>query len=156
MPNGVMTDEEILDLFEVRIPDLLARRPEWEPRIYYAFMKAFATKAEVAAVLAELREFRAETEANFHRVDQRLDGIDRRFDGVDQRLDGVDQRLDGVDQRLDSLESRMEAGFAELHRAIDRLGARWGIRNESIFRQTVASLLEESFGVKVEQRWIQG
>jgi hypothetical protein len=36
------------------------------------------------------------------------------------------------------------------------LGSRWGIRNESIFRQTVATLLEESFGVKVESRVIEG
>jgi hypothetical protein len=55
-----------------------------------------------------------------------------------------------------SLEERMETGFLELHRAIDRLGARWGIRNESIFRQTMAQLLEESFGFRVEERVIQG
>jgi hypothetical protein len=156
MPDGIITDEEIIDLFEVRIPDLLARRPELEPRIYYGFMKIFASKAEVAAVLAELRTFRAETGENFERVEQRLDRMDQRFEQIDQRFDGVDQRFDGVDQRLDRLETRMEAGFAELHRAIDRLGARWGIRNESVFRQTVASLLEESFGVQVEQRWIGG
>lgn len=50
----------------------------------------------------------------------------------------------------------MEAGFLELHKAIDRLGSRWGIRNESIFRQTMAELLEKSFGAQVETRTIQG
>jgi hypothetical protein len=50
----------------------------------------------------------------------------------------------------------MEAGFRDLHQAIDRLGARWGIRNESLFRQTIAALLEQSFGVTVEQRTIAG
>ena len=43
-------------------------------------------------------------------------------------------------------------GFA----GFDRLGARWGIRNESLFRQTIAAILEQSFGVKVEQRVIDG
>ena len=50
----------------------------------------------------------------------------------------------------------MEAGFRDLHQAIDRLGARWGIRNESLFRQTIAALLAQSFGVTVEQRVIAG
>jgi hypothetical protein len=57
---------------------------------------------------------------------------------------------------MDSLEARMEAGFLEMQRAIDRLGARWGIRNESIFRQTIATLLEQSFGVKVQEQHIEG
>lgn len=40
--------------------------------------------------------------------------------------------------------------------SIDRLGSRWGIRNESLFRQTVKELLERSFGMKVEERQIGG
>ena len=50
----------------------------------------------------------------------------------------------------------MEAGFGKLDRAIDRLGSRWGIRNESVFRRTIATLLKDSFGVGVEQRSIAG
>jgi hypothetical protein len=75
---------------------------------------------------------------------------------VDQRFGQVDQRFGQVDRRFDTLEARMEAGFKEVHQAIDRLGARWGIRNESLFRQTIAALLEKSFGVTVEQRVIAG
>ena len=41
-------------------------------------------------------------------------------------------------------------------RSIDRLGSRWGIRNESVFSRTMAALLEQSFGVRVEQRTIAG
>jgi hypothetical protein len=83
---------------------------------------------EVASVLSELQSFRVETRGHFEQVDQ----------------------------RFDSLETRMEAGFREVQHAIGRLGARWGIRNESIFRQTVKTLLEESFGVQVEERRIAG
>jgi len=123
-----LTDEELIELFDVRLPELLERRPELEPRIYHAFMKAFATKEEVASVLSELRDFRAETR----------------------------ERFEQVDQRFESLEARVEAGFREVQRAIDRLGVRWGIRNESVFRQTVATLLEQSFGAHVETRHIAG
>ena len=61
-----------------------------------------------------------------------------------------------LDNRVTSLENKVDAGFDDLRRAIDRLGARWGIRNESLFRQTMASVLQGSFGVTVEQRTIAG
>ena len=122
------SDEELIELFGQQLPDLLQRRPDLEPAIYNVFLKVLVRKEEVAAVLAELREFRAE----------------------------VDRRFEQVDARFNTLEARMEAGFRELHQAIDRLGARWGIRNESLFRQTIAALLEQSFGVTVEQRTIAG
>jgi hypothetical protein len=130
-----LSDEELVELFGRQLPDLLERRPDLEPVIYNVFLKVLVRKEEVAAVLAELREFRAE---------------------VGRRFEQIDQRFEQVDQRFNTLEARMEAGFRELHQAIDRLGARWGIRNESLFRQTIAALLEQSFGVTVEQRMIAG
>jgi hypothetical protein len=130
-----LSDEELIELFGQQLPDLLQRRPDLEPVIYNVFLKVLVRKEEVAAVLAELREFRAE---------------------VGQRFEQVDQRFEQVDARFDTLETRMEAGFRELHQAIDRLGARWGIRNESLFRQTIAALLEQSFGLRVGQRTLGG
>jgi hypothetical protein len=144
-----LSDEELVELFGRQLPDLLERRPDLEPMIYNVFLKVLVRKEEVAAVLAELREFRAEASRRFEQVDQR-------FEQVDQRFEQIDQRFEQVDQRFNTLEARMEAGFRELHQAIDRLGARWGIRNESLFRQTIAALLEQSFGVTVEQRTIAG
>ncbi len=158
-----LTDDELVEMFESQLTDLLERRPKLEPRIFRAFMRTFVSKEDVAAIFDEIHALRAETRAGFEQVDQRFEQVDQRFEQVDQRLDRmdqhfeqVDQHLEQLDQRFDSLETRMEAGFQELHRAIDRLGSRWGIRNESIFRQTVAELLEKSFGVQVEQRWIDG
>ena len=121
-------DEDLIELFSRRLPDLLERRPDLEPTLFNAFLKAFARREEVALVVTELRALRTEME--------------RRFEQVDARFDRV--------------EARMEAGFDRLDRTIDRLGSRWGIRNESVFRRTIATLLEESFGVGVEQRSIGG
>jgi hypothetical protein len=158
-----LSDEELVELFGRQLPDLLERRPDLEPVIYNVFLKVLVRKEEVAAVLAELREFRAEVGRRFEQVDQRFEQIDQRFEQVDQRFEQIDQRFGQIDQRFgqadtrfNTLEARMEAGFRELHQAIDRLGARWGIRNESLFHQTIAALLEQSFGVTVEQRTIAG
>ena len=175
-----LRDEELIDLLGRRLPDLLQRRPELEPEIFGAFLKTFARRDEVALIVKELRELRTEMVQRFERVDQRFERVDRRFERVDQRFDGVDQRFDGVDQRFEQVDEQFKSvheqfkgvnerfksvdeqfkevaeQFKSVHRAIDRLGSRWGIRNESLFRQTIASILEQSFGVQVTQRTIAG
>ncbi|MBI4531522.1 MAG: hypothetical protein HY709_08345, partial [Candidatus Latescibacteria bacterium] len=65
-----LTDDELIELFDRQLPALLERRPELAPRIYHAFLRAFATKEEIATVLAELRGFRAEVEQRFDRVEE--------------------------------------------------------------------------------------
>jgi len=54
------------------------------------------------------------------------------------------------------VREEMKAGFEMARLDLDRLGSRWGIRSESVFRQTVAALLEKSFGAQVESRTING
>ena len=136
------SDEELIDLFNRQLPDLLDRRPDLEPLIYQGFLGAFARREEVAMVLQELQALRAEMDQRFEQVDARIDAF---RDAVEQRFEEVNQRFEEVNQRFD-----------EVFRAIDRLGARWGIRNESVFRRTMAALLEESFGATVEERVLEG
>ena len=78
------------------------------------------------------------------------------FLGMPARLDRIEKDVAELKTRVTSLENKVDAGFDDMRRAIDRLGARWGIRNESLFRQTMAAVLQESFGVTVEQRTIAG
>jgi len=166
-----LTNYDIVELFGERLPAILEDQPALETSIFRSFMGVFATKEEVNKVLVELREFRDESGERFDRIERQAEEfreeVEQRFDQVEGRLDRVEGRLDRleervetgfreVDERFDSLEERMEAGFREVHRTIDRLGARWGIRNESIFRQAMAELLEETFGYQVEEREIQG
>jgi hypothetical protein len=160
---SALHDEDLIEVFSRRLPDLLERRPDLEPVIFKAFLKAFARREEVALVLTELRALRTEMERRFEQVDQRFEQVDQRFEQVDQRFEQVDQRFEQVDQRLEQSDRQMHefradvaARFEDVQRAIDRLGSRWGIRNESLFRQTIAALLEQSFGVSVEQRTIAG
>ena len=78
------------------------------------------------------------------------------FLGMPARLDRIEKDVAEIKADVAGLKTRVEAGFDDLRRTIDRLGARWGIRNESLFRQTMAAVLQESFGVSVEQRTIAG
>ena len=165
------SDEELIDVFSRQLPDLLERRPDLEPVIYQGFMKAFARREEVAVILDELRELRVEMNQRFEQVDQRFEQVEgatnalrvemnQRFEQVDQRFEQVEGATNALrvemNQRFEQVEARMVDLEFGLHQAIDRLGSRWGIRNERVFRQTIATLLEDSFGVEVEQRIIAG
>ena len=139
---SALHDEDLIEVFSRRLPDLLERRPDLEPVIFKAFLKAFARREEVALVLTELRALRT--------------AMDRRFEQVDQRIEQMDQRIEQSGRQMQEFRADVAARFEDVQRAIDRLGSRWGIRNESLFRQTIAALLEQSFGVSVEQRTIAG
>ena len=160
---SALHDEDLIEVFSRRLPDLLERRPDLEPVIFKAFLKAFARREEVALVLTELRALRTEMDRRFEQVDQRFEQVDQRIEQVDQRIEQMDQRIEQMDQRIKQSDRQMQefradvaARFEDVQRAIDRLGARWGVRNEILFRQTIAAVLEQSFGVSVEQRTIAG
>ena len=154
------SDEELIDLFNRQLPDLLDRRPELEPLIYQGFLGAFARREEVAMVLTELRALRTEMNQRFEQVDQRFEQVDQRFEQADRRFEQfreeVNQRFEQVDARIDAFREEVNQRFEQVFQALDRLGGRWGIRNESVFRRTMAALLEDSFGAAVEDRVIEG
>ncbi len=83
-------------------------------------------------------------------------GMPARLDRIEKDVAELKTKVTSLEHDVAELKTRVDAGFDEMRRAIDRLGARWGIRNESLFRQTMAAVLQESFGVTVEQRTIAG
>ncbi|MCP4111866.1 MAG: DUF3782 domain-containing protein [Desulfobacteraceae bacterium] len=141
---SVLTDEELIDIFAYRLPNLLERRPELEPQLYHFFLKAFVRKEAIVALEQRVKEFQSETREHFKEVDER-------FDKVDERLDKTE-----TETEIEKLRSEMSEGFSRLTTQIDRLGSRWGIRNEALFRATVTSILEKSFSATVETLDIQG
>ena len=55
-----------------------------------------------------LDEWRAELEARFARVDNKLEDHDGRFDKIDRRLDMFDRRFDLFAEALVRVEHRLE------------------------------------------------
>ena len=119
---ALLTDEELLETLEKQLPALLARHPEMEQRIYMAFMRTFATKEEVAAVLSELRDFRGEFDAfrsgaekfqsemiTFRSGAEKFQSEMVTFRSeVNDRFEKVDERFDLMDQRFSDLRDWVE------------------------------------------------
>ncbi|MFN8493577.1 MAG: DUF3782 domain-containing protein [Caldilineaceae bacterium] len=152
----VMSLEELEEFILERLPRVLERDPRFVTFIEGIVAEKFPRRDEFARLLDEIQQHRKETAAQFGQVEQRFEQVDQRLDRMDQRFAQIDQRFAQVDQRIDNLTTEMREGFRQVQVTIDRLGQRWGIRNESIFRQTMQTILEKSFGAKVEERIIQG
>lgn len=135
----VLTDEQLLDILENRIPALLERRPDLWKRIYSAWVDAFAKREEIAAIMEELRRldnnltaFQASVNVRFDRVDERLNRTDERLDRVEQRLDRVEQRLDHVDERLAGLSQEVRDSRDWFELTTGRLQVRAGRNLEDL------------------------
>jgi len=119
-----LTNEELLYILEIQLPEMLEQDPKLEQRALTAFAKAFVSKDQFAAALAELHEFRGEfqdfreqTEKHFERIDQRFEQVDRRFEQMDRRFEQVDRRFEQVDRRFEQVDRR----FDQLDQKMDDL-----------------------------------
>jgi hypothetical protein len=170
MTQAPTTLEEIKDYIFEQLPRVLEQDPRFVTFIEGIVAEKFPRRDEFARLLDEVQQHRQETRQQFERIDQRLadidnfrqetrqqfEQVDQRFEQVDQRFEQVDQRFEQVDQRFDRLEQQLDDRFYQLQQAIDRLGQRWGIHNEKLFRQTMREILEKNFGVQVRELHLRG
>ena len=141
------------------LPQILEQSPEFVVFVEGVVAEKFPRRDEFARLLDQVEAHRRETQEYKRETDERFDRIDNRFDKVDERLDRMDDRFDKVDERLDRMDDRfdkMDDRFDALELTLARLGSRWGIHSEDLFRKTMKSVLEESFEATVEEKNLQG
>ena len=139
---ALLTDEELLETFETQLPALLKRHPELEPRVYTAFIETFATKKEVAAVLAELHAFRGEFGQFRTEVNERFEKIDERFEKIDERFEKIDERFEEISQQIAYMRQQIARTDAKVDLTVGGFQRRAGRKLENM----VAEVLR--FGLK--------
>ena len=150
---ALLTDEELLETFETQLPALLKRHPELEPRVYTAFIETFATKKEVAAVLAELHAFRGEFGQFRTEVNERFEKIDERFEKIDERFEEISQQIAYMRQQIARTDAKVDltvGGFQRrAGRKLENMVAevlRFGLKRQDVsadnvrLRQTLADV----------------
>lgn len=150
---ALLTDEELLETFETQLPALLKRHPELEPRVYTAFIETFATKKEVAAVLAELHAFRGEFGQFRTEVNERFEKIDERFEEMSQQIADINQQIAYMSQQLAHTDAKVDltvGGFQRrAGRKLENMVAevlRFGLKRQDVsadnvrLRQTLADV----------------
>ena len=155
-PNGQPLTFEQLEQAKQYIikslPQLLEQSPEFVALIERVVAEKFPQREEFARLVEQVEAHRRETQQHKREVDERFDKVDERLDKMDERFDKMDERFDKMDERFDKMDER----FDSLELTLARLGSRWGIHSEGIFRKTMKAVLEESFDATVEERHIQG
>lgn len=139
---ALLTDEELLETFETQLPALIKRHPELEPRVYTAFIETFATKKEVAAVLAELHAFRGEFGQFRTEVNERFEKIDERFEKIDERFEQMSQQIADVNQQIAYMSQQIARTDAKVDLTVGGFQRRAGRKLENM----VAEVLR--FGLK--------
>ena len=117
---ALLTDEELLETFETQLPALLKRHPELEPRVYTAFIETFATKKEVAAVLAQLHAFRGEFGQFRSEVNERFEQIDERFEDMSQQIAQINQQIAQMNQQLAYTDAKVDLTVGGFQRRAGR------------------------------------
>ncbi|MBK8538215.1 MAG: DUF3782 domain-containing protein [Candidatus Competibacteraceae bacterium] len=77
----------------------------------------------------------------------------RKWDGLTQersrKWEEQDRQWKESGQRFDRMHEEIMAQAKKQDRAIGALGARWGLQSEAAFRNALAGILEQNFGVQV-------
>ncbi len=120
-----LSDDDLLDILENRIPAMVERRPDLWKRVYSAWVDTFARREEIAAIIEELRRL----DANL--TDFKV-SVDARFDAVDARFNKVDERLGQVDERIGSLTQEVRDSRDWFELTVGRLQTRAGRNLEDI------------------------
>jgi hypothetical protein len=102
-----------------QLPRLLREDVEVRGQVIASLSEYLTTREETAAILAELRQMRAD-------FDARLDAFERRREEQGRRIEEQGRRIDDHTQAL-----------AALQRQVMGLGARWGLMSEEAFRSGV-------------------
>jgi len=141
-------------------------------------------RREQQASFQKVNERFEQVDQRFEQVDQRFEQVDQRFESLESKMtqefvnvrseiktleSKMTQEFVNVRTEIKTLESKMTQefvnvrsemaqGFADAKRErnehFSRIGSRWGVHIESVLRQTVATLLEKSYGAKVESKYI--
>ena len=120
-----MEQSEVITLIQEELPRLIAQEPLVRDFILRTVSEYYASKSETESkfdrVLAELQRDREEQA--------------RKWNEQNRKWDEQLAEIRRLDKRFDS--------------TIGALGSRWGIASEASFRNALAGILTESFGVEV-------
>ncbi|MEK9669119.1 MAG: DUF3782 domain-containing protein [Deltaproteobacteria bacterium] len=156
-----MEKQEIVQLLKEQLPTLLEESPELERWIERLTAQRYANRQQTESrfdqLLDELRRDREEQSRKWAEQNRKWEESkaesDRKW--AEQNRKWEESKAESERKWAEQTEQNrrlwLEVGEqkSRLDRKIGALGARWGIGSERAFRQALAAVLTESFGVEV-------
>ncbi len=156
-----MTAASLKESIKRELPALLRDDPAFRDEVLALTRQHHPTRGETEdwfhALLGELRRDREEqsrkwdeqkAEAERDRAEQARKWDEQKAEAERDRAEQA-RKWDENDRRFDRVHEEIMAQAKKFDRGIGALGARWGIQSETAFRNALAGILEDSFGVQV-------
>ena len=142
-----MTDERVIRSIHERLPQLLRSDPSLRDYILTVAYDHFPAKVEVEDRFTRmLNELARDREAQSRKWEEQKREDRRKWEEQSGKWEEQKQedrrQWEESNRRFDEMNKRID-------RSIGALGARWGMQSERAFRDALAGILEESFGVQV-------
>jgi len=145
-----MNTDTLKEAIRRELPALLRADPDLRSFILELTRGEYADRAETHdrfhEILAELRHDREEQSRKWDAIHAQLKA---EREEQNRRWDEQRDKWDANQQELRRLHEEIMAQAKKVDRSIDALGARWGSQSEKAFRDALAGILEQSFGVRV-------
>ncbi|MDS4014287.1 MAG: DUF3782 domain-containing protein [Candidatus Accumulibacter sp.] len=145
-----MNTDTLKEAIRRELPALLRADPDLRSFILELTRGEYADRAETHdrfhEILAELRHDREEQSRKWDAIHAQLKA---EREEQNRRWDEQRDKWDANQQELRRLHEEIMAQAKKVDRSIGALGARWGSQSEKAFRDALAGILEQSFGVRV-------
>ncbi|MBK5940434.1 PD-(D/E)XK nuclease family protein [Halochromatium roseum] len=141
-----MIDAELKETIKRELPTYLREDPNFRTFVVDLTRDLYADRAQTTdwfqQAITEMREERA-------RSDRRWEEYLRDREDQKRKWEEQNRKWDENQAELRRMNDALLAMAKKHDRSIGALGARWGLSSEKSFRDALASILEENFGVEV-------
>ena len=145
-----MNAESLKEAIKRELPGWLREDPDLRAYILQLTRQEYADRAETQDrfydILAELRRDREEQTRKWDEQNQQWKDFTQE---QNRKWDEQNRKWEESGQRFDRLHEEIMAQAKKYDRSIGALGARWGMQSEKAFRNALAGILEQNFGVQV-------
>jgi hypothetical protein len=159
-----MSNESLKEQIRRELPEWLRTDPELRNYVLGLARDEFAdrqgTEGRFEAMLAELARDREEQTRKWEAQERKWEAQERKWEAQDRKWVAQEHKWEDQLSQWKRHQEEVWAEFRRLHeenrerdrrfdRSIGALGSRWGLQSEQAFRDALAGILEESFGVQV-------
>jgi len=155
-----MSVELLKETIKRELPEFLRADPDFRAFILELTRQEYAGRTETQDrfydLLAELRRDREEQTRKWDEQTRKWDEQTRKWDEQNRKWDEQNRKWDEQNRKWDENQAELKRLHEEImaqakkfDRSIGALGARWGTQSEKAFRDALAGILEEHFGVQV-------
>ncbi|MBK8536290.1 MAG: DUF3782 domain-containing protein [Candidatus Competibacteraceae bacterium] len=141
-----MNEESLKEAIRQELPHFLRTDPDLRTYILELTRREYAGREETQDrfydLLGELRRDREEQTRKWEEQNRKWDEQNHKWEEQNRKWEVNQEELRRLHEESMALAKKHE-------RSIGALGARWGLQSEKAFRDALAGILEQSFGVQV-------